>query len=50
MSVNRMRTQIRNGSGRMRPIPANRLPDSQMDGLMAYLSTFGAVQGVQRPQ
>jgi mono/diheme cytochrome c family protein len=48
-AVPRMTRQIRHGSGRMRPISARRLPDENMDALMAYLSTFGAVVGVPRP-
>ena len=45
-----MRRQIRQGSGRMRPIPESQLPDRYMDDLMAYLSTMGAVVGVERPR
>ena len=45
-----MRRQIRQGSGRMRPIPESQLPERYMDDLMAYLSTFGAVVGVERPR
>ena len=48
--VARMQRQIRQGSGRMRPIPPGRLPDDRIDDLMAYLSTIGAVRGVERPQ
>jgi hypothetical protein len=48
--VVRMRRQIRQGSGRMRPIPPARLPDDKMDALMAYLSTIGSVRGVSRPE
>lgn len=49
-SVDRMRQQIRNGSGRMRPIPVRRLADEDLDALFAYLSTLRAVRGVERPQ
>lgn len=49
LPVARMRHQIRNGTGRMRPIPPQRLPDRVMDELMAYLSTIRAVRGVERP-
>ncbi len=43
-SVARMTKQIREGSGRMRPVPPTRLPESQMDNLMAYLQTIRAVR------
>ncbi len=49
-SIDRMRQQIRNGSGRMRPIPVRRLADEDLDALFAYLSTIRAVRGVERPQ
>lgn len=39
----RMRTQIRNGSGRMRPIPVARLADADMEQVLAWLTTIGAV-------
>ncbi len=48
--VARMRHQIRQGSGRMRPIPPSRLSNAQMEALMAYLSTMGTVRGVSRPE
>jgi len=52
--VNRMRRQIRQGSGegsgRMRPIPPGRLPNRVIDSLMAYMSTKRIVRGVQRPE
>jgi hypothetical protein len=48
--VARMRRQIRQGSGRMRPIPPARLPNMRMDEVMVYLSTIGAVRGVSRPE
>lgn len=50
LTVARMRRMIRNGQGRMRPIPARRLPEARMDDLMAYLSTMGTVRGVRRPE
>jgi mono/diheme cytochrome c family protein len=40
----RMRTQIRNGSGRMRPISAARLSDEDLDKVVAWLGTIGAVR------
>ena len=41
--------QIREGSGRMKPIDTTALPDDQMRGLMVYLSSLGAVAGVKGP-
>jgi len=49
-TVEAMVRQIRNGRGRMDPIPEARLPDEYMDDLMVYLSTIGAVRGVERPE
>jgi mono/diheme cytochrome c family protein len=40
----RMLRQIRNGGGRMRPIPPARLPDSEIPALMAYMRTLHAVR------
>ena len=40
----RMRTQIRNGSGRMRPISATRLSDEDLEKVVAWLGTIGAVR------
>jgi mono/diheme cytochrome c family protein len=40
----RMRTQIRNGSGRMRPISAARLSDEDLEKVVAWLGTIGAVR------
>jgi len=48
--VARMERQIRRGSGRMRPIPPGRLSAENMHALMAYMSRFRAVRGVQRPE
>ena len=48
--VERLRYIIRNGTGRMRPIPQRKLPDRYMDELMAYLTTLGTVRGVRRPE
>ena len=47
-SVERMTRQIRRGSGRMRPIGPNKLPDRYLGDLMAYLSVLRAVRGVER--
>ncbi len=49
-AVPRMERQIRRGSGRMRPIPPRRLSAENMDAVMAYMSRFRAVRGVQRPE
>lgn len=48
-TVPRMTRQIRNGSGKMKPISTKRLPQSEMEPLMAYLSTLRAVKGVSQP-
>ncbi len=48
-SVARMTKQIRNGSGKMKPISTKRLPESEMEPLMAYLSSIRAVKGVAQP-
>jgi mono/diheme cytochrome c family protein len=44
-----MTKQIREGSGRMKPIDTNTLPEDQMKGLLVYLSSLGAVSGVKGP-
>jgi len=44
-----MTTQIREGSGRMRPIDASKLPDEEMRGIMVYMATLGAVSDVKGP-
>jgi mono/diheme cytochrome c family protein len=44
-----MTTQIREGSGRMKPIDATKLPEEEMRGLMVYLATIGAVGDVKGP-
>ncbi len=48
-SVAHMTKQIREGSGRMRPIGPDHLPEDQMQGLMVYLSTLNAVNDVKGP-
>ena len=40
----RMRAQIRNGSGRMRPISAARLSDEDMEKVIAWMGTIGGVR------
>lgn len=40
----RLRQQIREGSGKMRPFSAGRLSDQDMEHLLAYLATLGAVK------
>lgn len=40
----RMRTQVRNGVGRMRPIPATRLSDADFTTMMEFLRQINAVR------
>ena len=40
-----MRHQIREGNALMPPIPTHRLSDAQVEAVLAYLSTVGAVDG-----
>jgi cytochrome c5 len=49
VSMDKMHTQIREGSGRMKPVDEGDLPESEMKGLMVYLATIGAVGDVQGP-
>lgn len=49
LSTAKMTTQIRQGSGRMKPIDESKLPEEQMRGLMVYMSTLGAVGDVKGP-
>jgi len=44
-----MTKQIRKGSGRMAPIGEDKLPESEMKGLLVYLATLDAVGDVQGP-
>ena len=44
-----MTTQIREGSGRMKPIGEDKLPEAEMKGLMVYLATISAVGDVKGP-
>ena len=44
-----MTKQIREGSGRMKPIGEDKLPESEMKGLLVYLSTLDAVGDVKGP-
>lgn len=44
-----MTTQIREGSGRMRPIDATKLPEEEMRGIMVYMATLSAVSDVKGP-
>lgn len=44
-----MSKQIREGSGRMKPIGEDKLPESELRGLMVYLATIAAVGDVQGP-
>jgi mono/diheme cytochrome c family protein len=43
-TADRMRAQIRNGSGRMRPIPPARLSDADLENVLAWMTTIRAVQ------
>lgn len=45
----KMKRQIRKGSGRMAPIGADKLPESEMAGLFVYLATIGAVGDIKSP-
>jgi mono/diheme cytochrome c family protein len=49
LTVANMTKQIREGSGRMKPIDQTQLPEDQMKGLMVYMSTLGAVGDVKGP-
>jgi mono/diheme cytochrome c family protein len=44
-----MTKQIRQGSGRMAPIGEDKLPESEMKGLLVYLATIDAVSDVKGP-
>ena len=45
----KMKRQIRKGSGRMAPIGTDKLPESEMKGLLVYLATIEAVGDVKGP-
>ncbi len=49
LPVAEMTRQIREGSGRMKPIDETQLPEDQMKGLMVYMATLGAVGDVKGP-
>lgn len=40
----RIRQQVREGSDHMRPFPQKRLSDTEMEDLLAFLDSIGAVQ------
>lgn len=40
----RLRQQIREGSGRMKPFPETRLADDEMEAILAYLASINAVK------
>ena len=40
-----MRRQVREGSGTMQPMPANRISDEDLEALLAYMVTNGGVAG-----
>lgn len=44
-----MMKQIREGSGRMKPVGVDRLPESEEKGLLVYLASLGAVSDVKGP-
>ena len=44
-----MMRQIRQGSGRMKPIGTDKLPESDEKGLLVYLASLGAVGDVKGP-
>jgi mono/diheme cytochrome c family protein len=44
-----MMRQIRQGSGRMKPVGTDRLPETEEKGLLVYLATLGAVSDVKGP-
>jgi mono/diheme cytochrome c family protein len=44
-----MMKQIRQGSGRMKPVGTDHLPESEEKGLLVYLATLGAVGDVKGP-
>ena len=48
-TIPQMTKQIREGSGRMKPIDTTTLPDDQLKGVLVYLSSLGAVTGVKGP-
>ena len=39
----RLRQQVREGSGRMKPVPEKRLGPEELEALLAYLDSIGAV-------
>jgi mono/diheme cytochrome c family protein len=44
-----MTKQIREGSGRMKPIGEDKLPEAEMKGLLVYLASIDAVGDVKGP-
>jgi mono/diheme cytochrome c family protein len=49
LSSSEMTRQIREGSGRMKPIEPAELPEEQLRGLLVYLATLQAVGDIQGP-
>lgn len=47
--IGHMKKQIREGSGRMAPIGEDKLPEAEMKGLLVYLASIDAVDGVKAP-
>jgi len=44
-----MTKQVREGSGRMKPVDTTKLPEEEMRGMMVYLATIGGVSDVKGP-
>jgi mono/diheme cytochrome c family protein len=49
IASSKMVTQIREGSGQMKPIGEDKLPEAEMKGLLVYLATLNAVGDVKGP-
>ncbi|MET0342071.1 MAG: cytochrome c [Polyangiales bacterium] len=49
ISSKKMVVQIREGSGQMKPIGEDDLPEEEMKGLLVYLATLNAVSDVKGP-
>lgn len=48
-SAARVRQQIREGSAQMRPFSAARLNDADMEAILAYMASIGAITGEGAP-
>lgn len=49
ISSRKMVRQIREGSGQMKPVGEDELPEEEMRGLLVYLATLNAVSDVKGP-